>query len=163
MQMWLQYQSRRMSLMLMLGVFTLDDPGRWIDPGEINTATLQSYLSGAGQTQDQLSGIDRLPSFERLSGGRSIETVRQMGSNDVAPAEVPATAQQGIPSTYTFTVPRESALAAQTAPAYANGPETAAVDLPLGPAASDYQRAAVNEPYAELTLPVAAGETAIRR
>lgn len=163
MQMWLQYQSRRMSLMLMLGVFTLDDTGRWIDPGEINTATLQSYLSGAGQTQDQLSGIDRLPSFERLSGGRSLETVRQMGSNDVAPAEVPATAQQGIPSTYTFTVPRESALAAQTAPAYANGSEPAAVDLPLVPAASDYQRAAVNEPYAELTLPVAAGETAIRR
>ena len=101
-----------MPLMLMLGVFSLDNTDHWINSDEINTTTLQGYLSCAAQTQDQLSDADLLPSFEQLFGGWSLETVQEMGTNDVAPA-IP---RKGVPSTYTFTIQRENAALAQTAP-----------------------------------------------
>jgi len=78
MQTWLQYQSRRMNLMLMMGVFDLDETGRWIDPGNIDVDLLQSYLSTVDRSQDSLAGVDQLPSFEQLSGGRSVEEIRRM-------------------------------------------------------------------------------------
>ncbi len=78
MQTWLQYQSRRMNLMLMMGVFDLDETGRWIDPGNIDADLLQTYLASVERSQDSLAGVDRLPSFEQLSGGRSVEEVRRM-------------------------------------------------------------------------------------
>lgn len=81
MQTWLQYQSRRMNLMLMMGVFDLDETGRWIDPGNIDADLLQTYLASVERSQDSLAGVDRLPSFEQLSGGRSVEEVRRMEAN----------------------------------------------------------------------------------
>ena len=80
---WLQYQSRRMNLMLLMGVFNLDETGRWIDPGVIDTNLLRQYLSDIGASQDSLSGVDRLPTFEQLSGGRSVEAIQQMGDQDL--------------------------------------------------------------------------------
>lgn len=78
MQTWLQYQSRRMNLMLHLGVFHLDETGRWVDPGNIDEELLRRMTSDVGTSQDALAGLDRLPTFEELSGGRSPEAVRQM-------------------------------------------------------------------------------------
>lgn len=78
MQTWLQYQSRRMNLMLHLGVFQLDETGRWVDPGNIDENLLRAAMSDVGTSQDALAGLDRLPTFEQLSGGRSPEAVRQM-------------------------------------------------------------------------------------
>lgn len=115
MQMWLRYQSSRMSLMLMLGVFNLDDTGRWIDPGVIDGAMLQGYLAQANVSQDQLAGINNLPSVEQLSGGRSVQALREMGSNDVVAGAVPA-APNGAPATYTFTVPRENRMTNEPVP-----------------------------------------------
>ena len=43
---WLQYQSRRMNLMLLMGIFDLDETGRWIDPGNIDSNLLRSYVAG---------------------------------------------------------------------------------------------------------------------
>ena len=80
---WLQYQSRRMNLMLLMGVFNLDETGRWIDPGVIDANLLRQYLSDIGASQDSLSGVDRLPTFEQLSGGRSVEAIQQMGDQDL--------------------------------------------------------------------------------
>ena len=80
---WLQYQSRRMNLMLLMGVFDLDETGRWIDPGNIDEDLLRLYLSGIDASQDSLAGVDQLPAFEELSGGRSVESVREMGNDDV--------------------------------------------------------------------------------
>ncbi len=106
---WLQYQADRMELMLTLGVFQLDETGRWVDPGTIDEALLRGIMSDVGTSQDALAGLDRLPTFEQLSGGRSPEAVRQMtgdadwgtattgvrnaetGENaDIAPAPAPA-------------------------------------------------------------------------
>lgn len=78
MQTWLQYQSRRMNLMLHLGVFQLDETGRWVDPGNIDENLLRAAMADVGTSQDALAGLDRLPTFEQLSGGRSPEAVRQM-------------------------------------------------------------------------------------
>lgn len=75
---WLQYQADRMGLMLMLGVFQLDGTGRWVDPGSIDESLLRDIMSDVGTSQDALAGLDRLPTFEQLSGGRSPEAVRQM-------------------------------------------------------------------------------------
>ncbi len=80
---WLQYQSRRMNLMLLMGVFDLDATGRWIDPGNIDRTLLQSYLDEVDMSQDTLAGVDQLPTFEELSGGRSVDAVREMGDADV--------------------------------------------------------------------------------
>lgn len=82
MQTWLQYQSRRMNLMLMLGVFHLDETGRWIDPGNIDEELLQQEVADVATPQDALTGVDNLPTFEQLSGGRSVDAVRQMGTAD---------------------------------------------------------------------------------
>ncbi|MDO5309485.1 MAG: hypothetical protein Q4G03_08335 [Planctomycetia bacterium] len=81
MRTWLQYQSRRMNLMLMLGVFNLDETGRWIDPGNIDANLLREYLSDVTASQDSLAGVDRLPTFEQLSGGRSVDEVQQMSGD----------------------------------------------------------------------------------
>ena len=78
MQTWLQYQSRRMNLMLLLGVFNLDETGRWVDPGNIDETLLRAAMADVGTSQDALAGLDRLPTFEQLSGGRTPEAVRQM-------------------------------------------------------------------------------------
>lgn len=136
MQMWLQYQSSRMSLMLMLGVFNLDDTGRWIDPGEINGAMLQNYLAQASVTQDSLAGMDRLPSVEQLSGGRSAQALQQMGTNDLN-ANSLQPVPGGAPATYTFTVPRDTRMNANQAPVALQVPNgsTAASAFPNAPAA----------------------------
>jgi len=85
---WLQYQANRMGLMLMLGVFQLDETGRWVDPGSIDESLLRDIMSDVGTSQDALAGLDRLPTFEQLSGGRSPEAVRQMtGDADWGTAE----------------------------------------------------------------------------
>ncbi len=81
MRTWLQYQSRRMNLMLLIGVFNLDSTGRWIDPGNIDRNLLYTYMQDVAQSQDSLSGVSELPTFEELSGGRSVEEVRQIGVN----------------------------------------------------------------------------------
>ena len=67
-----------MNLMLHLGVFQLDETGRWVDPGNIDENLLRAAMSDVGTSQDALAGLDRLPTFEQLSGGRSPEAVRQM-------------------------------------------------------------------------------------
>ena len=72
-----------MNLMLLMGVFNLDETGRWIDPGVIDANLLRQYLSDIGASQDSLSGVDRLPTFEQLSGGRSVEAIQQMGDQDL--------------------------------------------------------------------------------
>ncbi|MBQ2788368.1 MAG: TolC family protein, partial [Thermoguttaceae bacterium] len=108
MQTWLQYQSRRMNLMLLLGVFNLDETGRWVDPGNIDEMFLRQMMADVGTSQDALAGLDRLPTFEQLSGGRSPEAVRQMtgdaawgtattGAPNAAPA-TPALAPTSVPS-----------------------------------------------------------------
>ena len=130
MQMWLQYQSRRMSLMLMLGVFNLDDTGRWVDPGEITNAMLQHYLATSGDSQDRLSGVDRLPSFEQLSGGRSVMAVQGMGTTDLTSSSVPAS-QTNASQTYRFTVPREPQRVVAPTSAPATVPSSAADDAPI--------------------------------
>jgi len=107
---WLQYQADRMGLMLMLGVFQLDETGRWVDPGSIDESLLRDMLSDVGTSQDALAGLDRLPTFEQLSGGRSPEAVRQMtgdadwgtagsgdGNANAAPRNVEAAPSPAIP------------------------------------------------------------------
>ena len=91
---WLQYQSRRMNLMLLMGIFNLDATGRWIDPGNIDQELLRAYLSEVEASQDSLAGVDRLPTFEDLSGGRSVETVQQMENEDVNVMSVDESATQ---------------------------------------------------------------------
>ena len=83
---WLQYQSRRMNLMLLMGIFNLDETGRWIDPGNIDSNLLRSYVAGisASQSQDALSGVDRLPTYEQLAAGYTREALAEMGVSDVA-------------------------------------------------------------------------------
>lgn len=96
MRTWLQYQSRRMNLMLMLGVFNLDSTGRWIDPGNIDRNLLYSVMQDVAQSQDALTGVSELPTVEELSGGRSIEAVRQMGSEEgQGEAEASELAEEG--------------------------------------------------------------------
>ncbi len=140
MQMWLQYQARRMTLMLMLGVFNLDDTGRWIDPGEINTTMLQGYLAQAAVSQDRLAGMDRLPSVEQLSGGRSIQTLQQMGTNDLNANSLQA--QNGAPATYTFTVPSDTRMNVNQVPMdlqMTNAPFPTPTTLPPAPAPAQPQ------------------------
>ena len=117
---WLQYQSRRMNLMLLMGVFNLDETGRWVDPGNIDANLLRLYLSDVETPQDVLTGVDRLPTFEQLSGGRSIEMIQQMGTQDV---------NAGVQS----------------------AEDDAYVHAPLAqlPPEAAYQRAELNEQYAE--------------
>ena len=67
--------------MLLIGVFNLDSTGRWIDPGNIDRNLLYTYMQDVAQSQDSLSGVSELPTFEELSGGRSVEEVRQIGVN----------------------------------------------------------------------------------
>lgn len=92
---WLQYQSRRMNLMLLMGVFDLDATGRWVDPGNIDATLIQSYLSGVERSQDSLAGVDRIPTFEQLSGGRSAEAVRQMDERAANEPEARASTADG--------------------------------------------------------------------
>ena len=159
MQMWLQYQSRRMNLMLMLGVFELDDTGRWIDPGEINNVMLQNYLAQATVSQDRLAGVDRLPSFEQLSGGRSVDTVRQIGNGDVASGAIPARTNANAPSTYTFTTPRDNRLS--SASTSSRIPTTnVSSTVPNVGAPGAYQQAPVNGYYAQDSVSIPAVEAA---
>ena len=168
----------------MLGVFDLDDTGRWIDPGEISGALLQRYLQEASVSQDQLAGMNRLPSFEQLSGGRSVQAIQQMGASDNAQV---APAAPGASNTYTFTVPRESrtpALAPQSTGVGAqnatNPVETSNLEeapLLLEPSLINaepsigyegkYQTARVNEAYAQsypsTVVPTAATPVSYRR
>ncbi len=113
MQTWLQYQSRRMNLMLLLGVFTLDETGRWVDPGVIDENLLRAAMADVGTSQDSLAGLDRLPTFEQLSGGRSPEAVRQMtgdadaeaeeiGFDETAPEPAPAIPVAATPGGYDY-------------------------------------------------------------
>ena len=174
MQSWLQYQSRRMSLMLMLGVFELDDSGRWIDPGVIDNNMLLRYLSNQpNMTQDRLSGVDRLPTFEQLSGGRSVQTVRQMGETDVSSEAVPAAERSASP-TYTFRVPSERNVRNVREPEEAEENEEAERDLdePLFYDSSigyddDYREAPVHGAYADSSdlpaSPLALDSARIRR
>ena len=175
MQSWLQYQSRRMSLMLMLGVFELDDSGRWIDPGVIDNNMLLRYLSNQpNMTQDRLSGVDRLPTFEQLSGGRSVQTVRQMGETDVSSEAVPAAERSASP-TYTFRVPSERNVRNVREPEEAEENEEAERDLDeplfydssIGYDDDDYREAPVHGAYADSSdlpaSPLALDSARIRR
>ncbi|MCF0234790.1 MAG: TolC family protein [Thermoguttaceae bacterium] len=113
MQTWLQYQSQRMNLMLLLGIFHLDETGRWIDPGSIDANLIHSELAGATQTQDELAGMSNLPSFEQLSGGRTPDEIRQLGSEDLeslpAVPEGAARAVSGVPSASGLNAPLANA------------------------------------------------------
>ncbi len=167
MQSWLQYQSRRMSLMLMLGVFELDDSGRWIDPGVIDNETLSRYLiDQTNMTQDSLSGVDRLPTFEQLSGGRSLQTVQAMGTEDLTSAPSPEVGAEASP-TYTFSVPRESRASDSSAvrESTRSTDEPVFADPTIG-YVDGYQRAEVSGAYADSSnlpaVPVAALEGARR-
>ena len=94
---WLQYQSRRMNLMLLMGIFDLDETGRWIDPGNIDSSLLRSYVAGinASQSQDALSGVSQLPTYEQLSAGYTREALEEMGVSDVATVETDGFATSG--------------------------------------------------------------------
>jgi hypothetical protein len=156
MQSWLQYQSRRMSLMLMLGVFELDDTGRWIDPGVIDNEMLQRYLyAQGGMTQDALAGVNLLPTFEELSGGRSVQAIQQMGTEDVAADMLPAPGA-GAPETYTFTVPRDSRMpdVSQTdEPLFLDPSISQADDYQLAPVHGAYAQSDASEPTAVAAVP----------
>ncbi|MDO5553174.1 MAG: TolC family protein [Planctomycetia bacterium] len=73
---WLEYQTSRMGLLLAMGVFELDETGRWIDPGDINTEFLQTLATEFDRSQDELAGLDRLPETEELTGGLTLEQVQ---------------------------------------------------------------------------------------
>ncbi|MDO4585961.1 MAG: hypothetical protein Q4C95_01545 [Planctomycetia bacterium] len=66
MQVWLNYQIQRMGLLLELGLFEIDETGRWIDPGDIDTAFLDTRIRGVEESQDELSGLNDLPEAEEL-------------------------------------------------------------------------------------------------
>ena len=145
MRTWLQYQSRRMNLMLMLGVFNLDRTGRWIDPGNIDRQLLVTYMSDVERSQDELAGIQNLPTVEQLSGGRSAETLRQMSDSDGAESET-ATASEATEPANGSATPNAAALANAANDSTPNG----------------YATATVREPYANHTAPYAEDAYAAR-
>ena len=76
---WLDYQVQRMALLLELGLFQLDENGKWVDPGPINRALLSRTAEAAGPIpQDQLAGMDELRNIEDLTGGIPIETLESI-------------------------------------------------------------------------------------
>jgi len=81
---WLGYQTRRMGLLLQMGAFQLDENGRWIDPGNIDSQFLQQFMADVTQTQDELTGINNLPPVEAITGGLSGE---QLQNFDPVPNE----------------------------------------------------------------------------
>ena len=78
---WLEYQVQRMALLLELGLFQLDENGKWIDPGPINKELLVQIAQAAGPiSQDQLAGMDELRNVEELTGGVPIENLETLES-----------------------------------------------------------------------------------
>lgn len=75
METWLAYRAQRMGLLLVLGVFQLDENGKWIDPGDITTEYIRQFMTINGQPQDALSGINQLPETNQLTGGMPIESL----------------------------------------------------------------------------------------
>ncbi len=76
---WLEYQVQRMAILLELGLFEIDENGRWIDPGTIDAQLLAASMPAAGQqTQDQLAGLSVLRPVEEVSGGLSAESLQRM-------------------------------------------------------------------------------------
>ncbi|MDO5581177.1 MAG: TolC family protein [Planctomycetia bacterium] len=96
MRTWLEYHVKRMNLLLMLGLFEINEEGRWIDPGDINSKLLQKYSDGNYPTQDELSGIDKLPTTEKLTGGRDIEEIASEMEKKEA-VQKPAPKKEPIP------------------------------------------------------------------
>ncbi|MBQ9813963.1 MAG: hypothetical protein IJM54_11720, partial [Thermoguttaceae bacterium] len=143
-------------------------------PGVIDNNMLLRYLSNQpNMTQDRLSGVDRLPTFEQLSGGRSVQTVRQMGESDVSSEAVPAAERSASP-TYTFRVPSERNVRNAREPEEAEENEEAERDLdePLFYDSTigyddDYREAPVHGAYADSSdlpaSPLALDSARIRR
>lgn len=75
---WLEYQVQRMALLLELGLFEIDERGRWIDPGKINADLLSSRARMQLVSQDELAGMNQLQPVEQLTGGLSADALRQI-------------------------------------------------------------------------------------
>lgn len=76
MQTWLQYKSKKMNLLLILGIFDIDREGRWVDPGDIDEKFLSGINTQVGNTrQDELTGLNSLRPVESLTGGVPLESI----------------------------------------------------------------------------------------
>ena len=82
MQSWLNYRTKKMTLLLMLGLFEIDQNGRWIDPGDIDRAYLSNKMIGIYNSQDNLAGLPKLPQLNDLTGGQSLEEVMKTPAVD---------------------------------------------------------------------------------
>ena len=88
---WLEYQVQRMALLLQMGLFEIDERGRWIDPGKINSELLSSRARLQVVTQDELAGMNQLRPVEQLTGGLDGDALRRITpaqeNNTGVPAE----------------------------------------------------------------------------
>ncbi|MBQ5790355.1 MAG: hypothetical protein IIW01_08705 [Thermoguttaceae bacterium] len=84
---------------------------------------LRAAMADVGTSQDALAGLDRLPTFEQLSGGRSPEAVRQMtGDADwgtastgaPTPAPTPISASTLAPAPTPISSPISTPISAST-------------------------------------------------
>ncbi|MDD3586862.1 MAG: TolC family protein [Thermoguttaceae bacterium] len=75
METWLSYRAQRMGLLLVLGVFQLDENGKWIDPGNITTDYIKQFMLTGNQPQDAMTGINQLPATQQLTGGVPLEAL----------------------------------------------------------------------------------------
>lgn len=82
MQSWLDYRTKKMTLLLMLGLFEIDQNGRWIDPGDIDRAYLSNKMIGIYNSQDNLAGLPKLPQLNDLTGGQSLDEVMKTPAID---------------------------------------------------------------------------------
>ncbi|MBQ2683791.1 MAG: hypothetical protein IJG02_07945, partial [Thermoguttaceae bacterium] len=88
---WLEYQVQRLALLLQMGLFEIDERGRWIDPGKINSELLSSRARLQVVTQDELAGMNQLRPVEQLTGGLDGDALRRITpaqeNNTGVPAE----------------------------------------------------------------------------
>ena len=75
METWLSYRAQRMGLLLVLGVFQLDERGKWIDPGDITTDYIKQFMLTGNQPQDAIMGVNQLPETQQLTGGVPLEAL----------------------------------------------------------------------------------------
>ncbi len=98
MKSWLNYRTQKMTLLLMLGLFEIDENGRWIDPGDIDAQYLQNKMIGAYNSQDNLAGLGNLPALNDLTGGQNLEAVLQTPAVDADSSPAGGTAAAGSPA-----------------------------------------------------------------
>ncbi|MBR3219499.1 MAG: TolC family protein [Thermoguttaceae bacterium] len=112
---WLEYQVQRMALLLQLGLFEIDERGRWIDPGKINSELLSSRARLQLVTQDELAGMNQLRPVEQLTGGLDGDALRRItpAQEDTAGVPMESTHRSGSLPVAANNSPAPAALVAQ--------------------------------------------------